>query len=95
MKIKLYSHKGCVNCSKVKVVLQRILPQYGLAYASSVSELDIDDADALAELLMMNTESVPVVVLGGSFLAGASVLDEGRLRSLVAANLDAIRKKVE
>jgi len=76
----------------VKMALQRILPEYGLLYASSISELDIDDAGVLAELLMMGTESVPVVVIGGSFLAGSSVLDEGRLRGLVAANLDALRQ---
>jgi glutaredoxin len=95
MKIKLYTHKGCVNCIKVKAALQRILPEFGLLYTSSVSELDIDDADVLAELLMINAESVPVVMLGGSTLTGASVLDEGRIRNLVIANLSSLGQRPE
>jgi glutaredoxin len=93
MKIKLYTHKGCVNCSKVKASLQRILPEYGLTYSSTILELDIDNAETLAELLMMNTESVPVVVVGETPLAGASVLNEGFLRDVLTANLDSLRER--
>lgn len=92
MKIKLYTHKGCINCTKVRAILQRILPEYGLSYPSAVSELDIDNAAVLTELLMLDTESVPVLVLGDSSLLGASVLDEGRLRSLIAQKLDVLRQ---
>lgn len=92
MRIKLYSHKGCMNCAKVKAMLERILPDYGIDYPKAVLELDIDDAAVLTELLMMNTESVPVLVLGGSSLSGTSVLDEGRIRDLLTLNLEALRQ---
>ncbi len=91
MKIKFYTHRGCGNCMKVKSILQKTLPEYGLAYASSTSELDIDNADVLAELLMMDTESVPVVVIGEKTLSGPSVLDETLLRSLLLQNLESLK----
>lgn len=91
MKIKLYTRGGCANCAKVKALLQKLLPDYGLSYSKTVSELDIDDGNILAELLMMNAVSVPVLALGDSSLLGPAILDEGELRRLVTANLAALK----
>lgn len=95
MKIKIYTQGGCINCVKVKGILQRMLPEFGLEYTSTVSEIGIDDADVLAELIMMGAESVPVVVLGSSSLFGPPVLDEERLRDLIATNLYTLKQQAE
>lgn len=95
MKIELYTQKGCTHCIQVKGLLQKMLPEMGLEYSAAVSENDINRAEVLAELIMMGAESVPVIVLGSSSLFGPSVLDEGRLRELISANLDALKKEVK
>ncbi len=92
MKMKLYTQRGCVHCTKLKGILQRMLPEFGLEYASTVLEIGIDDAGVLAELIMMGAESVPVVVMGSSSLFGPPVLDEVRLRGLITANLDTLKQ---
>jgi glutaredoxin len=95
MKIKIYTQGGCINCTRVKGILLRALPEFGLEYASSVSEIGIDDSEVLAELIMMGAESVPVVVLGSSSLFGPPVLDEERLRNLIVVNLYALKQQTE
>jgi hypothetical protein len=44
---------------------------------------------------MMGAESVPVVVIGFSSLFGPPVLNEERLRNLIAANLYALKQQGE
>lgn len=93
MKIKLYTQEGCVNCARVKAILRRMLPEFNLAYSATVSELDISDSEVLAELMMMDASSVPVIVLGSSSLIGPPVLDQTRLRGLIGTNLEALKQE--
>jgi glutaredoxin len=95
MKIELYTQRGCVHCTKVKASLQKMLPEFGLEFSSIVSEIDIDRADVLAELIMMGAESIPVIVIGPNYLFGPPVLDEGRLRSMITANLGSLKGSTE
>ena len=87
MQINLYTHEGCVNCKKVKVNLQRILPEMGFNYNSTVKELDIDDPDILADLLMLDTEQVPTICAGNASLTGKEIMDEATLRTFLSEQL--------
>jgi len=86
MMIKLFTHEGCVNCKKVKAMLQRILPEIGLDYPSEIIELDIDDPEALTDLMMLDSEQVPTISAGNKVLTGNEILDEKKLRSFVEEN---------
>lgn len=95
MKITLYTEKGCTHCITVKGMLKKMLPEFGLEYSSTVSEVDIGSSEVLAELMMMGAESVPVVVVGSESLFGPSVLDEGSLRRIIEASLGALKGQGE
>jgi glutaredoxin len=95
MKIALYTQRGCAHCITVKGMLGKMLPEFGLEYSSTVSEVDIDGAEVLAELIMMGAESVPVIVVGSESLFGPSAFDEGCLRRIIAANLGALKGQRE
>ena len=92
-KIKLYTQKGCVNYTKAKDALQKTLPEYNLNYSDAVSEIDIGNTEALAELIMMGAQSVPVVAFGSKALLGPPALDQACLRDLVAAYREALRQR--
>lgn len=82
-KIKLFTHEGCNNCQRVKDMIEKILPELGLNYESAIIELDIDDPDVLADLMMLDTEYVPTISAGDSVLTGRGVLDEVALRDFI------------
>ncbi|MGC8936550.1 MAG: glutaredoxin family protein [Candidatus Methanomethylicaceae archaeon] len=85
--IKLFTSEGCVNCRSTKKLLQRLLQEFGSSYENEVLELDIKDPDALAELLMLNTEYVPTVIIGEVILTGKDVTDEGKIRAALTRSL--------
>jgi hypothetical protein len=87
MQINLFTHEGCVNCNKVKNELQKILPEMGFSYQSVIRELDIDDPDVLADLIMLDTEQVPTLSLGSALLTGKEIMNEGMLRTFLSDQL--------
>ena len=68
-------------------MLLRIMPQMGMDYKSSVTELDIDDAGALADIMMLNVETVPTLNIGMATLTGDPILDESILRRFIESNI--------
>ncbi|MCQ5362217.1 MAG: glutaredoxin family protein [Candidatus Methanomethylicia archaeon] len=85
--IKLFTHEGCANCRKAKKLLQMVLPDFGASYEAHVLEMDIEDPEALAELLMLNTERVPTITIGGKVLSGEDAIDEGKIRAALSSEL--------
>lgn len=85
--MKLYTHEGCANCKKVKALLLKLLPEMGLNYESSVVELDINNTDALADLMMLNIEYIPIIKIGNATITGDEILDETNLRRFVESNI--------
>jgi glutaredoxin len=92
-KIKLFTHEGCANCKKVKSMIETILPELGLNYGSAIIELDIDDPDALADLMMLDTEYVPTMNAGDSVLTGKDILNQSLLRGFIEAQTADIEEK--
>jgi len=87
MKIKLFAHKSCAKCRSVKKLLQNILPELGLKYETAITELDIDDSNALADLMMLNTEFVPTLSIGDVVLTGEEIVNETVLRGFIKAHM--------
>ncbi len=85
--IKLFTHEGCANCREAKKLLQRVLPDFGASYETHVLERDIEDSEALAELLMLNTEHVPAITIGRKVLTGEDAIDEGKIRAALSSEL--------
>lgn len=85
--IKLFTSEGCVNCRSTKKLLQKLLQELGASYETEVLELDIKDPDALAELLMLNIEYVPTLVIGEVILTGKDATDEGKIRAALSRSL--------
>ncbi|MDI9644851.1 MAG: glutaredoxin family protein [Candidatus Methanomethyliaceae archaeon] len=85
--IKLFTHEGCSNCKIAKKLLQKVLPDFGASYETHVSEMDIEDPDALAELLMMNTQHIPTIVIEDTVLTGKDATDEGKIRAVLSFKL--------
>jgi hypothetical protein len=85
--MKLYTHDGCANCKKVKILLLKLLPEMGLNYESSVVELDIDNSDVLADIIMLNIEYTPTINIGNATITGDEILDEANLRRFVESNI--------
>jgi glutaredoxin len=85
--MKLYTHKGCANCKKVKAVLLKLLPEMGLNYESSVVERDIDNTDVLADLMILDIEYTPTINIGNATITGDEILDEANLRRFVESNI--------
>lgn len=87
--MKLYTHQGCANCKKVKELLMKLLPEMGLNYESSVVELDIDNTDVLADLMMLNIEYTPTINIGNATITGDEILDVANLRRFIEFNIKA------
>jgi glutaredoxin len=87
MKIKLFTHKGCAKCRRLKKLLQSILPELGMEYETAIEELEVDDSDALADLTMLDTEFVPTLNIGDAVLTGEKVMNEAVLRNFVKAHM--------
>ncbi|MCX8182549.1 MAG: thioredoxin family protein [Candidatus Methanomethyliaceae archaeon] len=85
--IRLFTHEGCSNCKIAKKLLQKVLPEYGASYETHVYEMDIEDPDVLAELLMINAEQVPTITIGEVVLTGEDATDESKIRALLSSKL--------
>jgi glutaredoxin len=85
--MKLYTHEGCANCKKVKALLLKLLPEMGLNYESSVVELNIDNTDVLADLMMLNIEYTPTINIGNATITGDKILDDANLRRFIESNI--------
>ena len=87
MKIKLFTHNGCVKCRSLKKLLQSILPDLGLRYETAVMELDVEDSNTLADLTMLNAEFLPTMNIGDAVLTGERIMNEGVLRDFIRAHM--------
>jgi hypothetical protein len=73
----------------VKELLMKLLPEMGLNYESSVVELDIDNTDVLADLMMLNIEYTPTINIGNATITGDEILDVANLRRFIEFNIKA------
>jgi len=87
MKMGLFTHRDCAKCRSVKKLLQSILPELGLQYETAIAELDVDDSNALADLMMLNTEFVPTLNIGDAVLTGEKIVNETVLRGFIKAHM--------
>ena len=67
----------------------KLLPEMGLNYESSVVELDIDNTDVLADLMMLNIEYTPTINIGNATITGDEILDVANLRRFIEFNIKA------
>lgn len=88
MKITLFTHKSCVKCRSLKKLLQSILPDFGLRYETAVLELDVEDSNTLADLIMLNAEFIPTINIGNALLTGERILNEGVLRGFLKDHIN-------
>ncbi len=87
MKIKLFTHKGCAKCRSLKKLLQSILPELGLRYETTIMELDVEDPNTLADLMMLDVEFIPTMNIGDAVLTGERIMNEGVLRDFIKAHM--------
>lgn len=87
MKIKLFTHKSCAKCRGLKKLLQSILPELGLLYETAITELDVEDSNTLADLMMLNVEFIPTINIGDAVLTGERIMNEGVLRDFIRAHM--------
>jgi len=83
-KLLLYKSSTCTRCPIAKFILQRVLASMGLEYEGCVTEKETDkDADAMAELLMLDAVNTPVLVAGETVLREEEALKEKLVREAV------------
>jgi glutaredoxin len=87
MKIKLFTHKDCVKCRDLKKLLQSILPELGLRYETAITELDVENSNTLADLMMLDVEFIPTLNIGDAVLTGERIMNEGVLRDFIRAHM--------
>jgi hypothetical protein len=78
MKIELYTSANCVNCRKLKKILPKALSQNGMLI-EDIIERDVADAAVLTDLMMLDTDIIPTLHIGGTILTGAATLNEEKL----------------
>lgn len=85
-KVTLFKTPTCTKCQVVRSVLTKILREGGLRYEDYVIEKDVtEDSEAMAELLMLNTLSTPVVKYEDLVLRDNDAIEEGKLKMLLKA----------
>jgi hypothetical protein len=83
-KMLLYKSSTCTRCPIAKFIIQRVLASMDLEYEECVTEKETDkDADAMAELLMLDAVNTPVLVAGETVLREEEVLKEKLVREVV------------
>ena len=84
MKVELFKTPTCVKCPLTVELLKKILSEAGLRYEEVVVERDVTaDSDAMAELLLLNALSTPVVRCGSEVLYEEDATSEEKLRELL------------
>ncbi|RLE48460.1 MAG: hypothetical protein DRJ31_07220 [Candidatus Methanomethylicota archaeon] len=85
-KVELFKTPTCVKCPITKKLLAKILSEKGLSYEDYVVERDVtQDSDAMAELLMLNALTTPVVRFGDIVLYEEDAVKEDKLREVLRA----------
>jgi hypothetical protein len=83
-KMLLYKSSTCTRCPIATFILQRVLSSLDLEYGDCVTEKVTDnDADAMAELLMLDAVNTPVLVAGEVVLKEEDALKEKLVREAV------------
>jgi hypothetical protein len=83
-KMLLYKSSTCTRCPIAKFIIQRVLASMDLEYEECVTEKETDkDADAMAELLMLDAVNTPVLVAGETVLREEEALKEKLVREVV------------
>ena len=83
-KMLLYKSSTCTRCPIATFILQRVLSTMDLEYDECVTEKHTDsEADAMAELLMLDAVNTPVLVAGETVLKEEEALKEKLVREAV------------
>ncbi len=85
-KIELFTSEHCVNCRKLKKILPKILSQNGL-HMEDVLERNVEDATALTDLIMLDTDLIPTLHIGSLILTGEATADEAKLDAFLKTSL--------
>jgi len=86
VKIELFKSPTCVRCLGASALLRKVLAEKGVKYEDAVLERDIvKDSGAMADLLMLDLMSTPVIKYGERVLKDAETTDETRVRELLSS----------
>ncbi|MEN3007000.1 MAG: thioredoxin family protein [Candidatus Methanosuratincola petrocarbonis] len=83
MRLELFTSKTCANCKVLKKHLKELLGELGEDYDKVVSERSIEDSEVMAELLMLNVDSVPVIRIGGELFGWDRIRDKASLKKIL------------
>lgn len=83
MKLELFTSNNCANCKAVKKDLREVLHEIGEDYEKVVVERNIEDSNVLAELLMHNIDTVPVIRIDGKVFEFKKIKDKTKLRKML------------
>ncbi|MEJ5292076.1 MAG: thioredoxin family protein [Candidatus Methanosuratincola sp.] len=83
MKLEIFTSETCANCKVLKKHLKELMAELGEDYGETVVERSIDDSDVMAELLMLNVDSIPVMRIGGKVYEWQSIKDKAGLKKIL------------
>ncbi|MDH7556597.1 MAG: thioredoxin family protein [Candidatus Methanosuratincola sp.] len=83
MKLELFTSQTCTNCRTLKRHLKEILDEIGEDYDMVVSEKSIEDGEVMAELLMLNVDSVPLIRIEGKLFGWDRTRDKTSLKKIL------------
>ncbi|MEM2128575.1 MAG: thioredoxin family protein [Candidatus Methanosuratincola sp.] len=83
MRLELFTSETCANCRALKKNLRAVLGEIGEDYERVVSEKSIEDSEVMAELLMLNVDSVPVIRIGGEVFEWGRIKERAALKKIL------------
>lgn len=83
MKIELFTSDTCANCKTLKKYLREVLGEMEEDYDRVVLEKSIEDSEVLAELLMLNIDSVPIIRIGEDIFSWEKLKNRTSLKKIL------------
>jgi len=83
MKIEFFTSETCANCKMLKKHLRAVLGEIGEDYDRVVLEKSIENSEVLAELLMLNIDSVPIIRIGEDIFGWEKLKDRASLKKIL------------
>lgn len=85
MRLELFISESCTNCRVLKKQLKEVLDEMGEDYERVVSERSVEDSEVMAELLMLNVDSVPVIRFQDEVYKLDNIRDKKILKEILMA----------